>query len=154
MKTIIEKKSDQLVCDFCVNYKRKPVWWYAAKDDVMEYTPPAKPGTSNVVLQSHPNSPSTILVKTTGSLLLESTGGKWAACDRCKICIDAKKLHLLAYISTKQFIINHNVQIFNERDIEMIKQRIFNVQQAFWRNYDGQPAQRIEEKDFSGGSSD
>jgi len=110
----------QLLCDFCADCSHPPKWWYVAKDDVMMIT-------SNIGVPS--------------------LGGKWAACNRCKELVDSKKMHTLAYISAEQYIRNHRLEIINAKDIEILKERVFNVQQAFWRNYDGSPAQPIERSD-------
>jgi hypothetical protein len=144
MKIFINKPAYKtLVCDFCVDHSRKVNWWYAAKDDIMETNEPPPKGQTNIVLQSHPDGKSTILAETKVRLILESIGGRWAACDRCRELIDDRFISILAIIASEQFVKNHQLTLSSDQAAILID-RIFNVQQAFWRNYKGDGAYPME----------
>jgi hypothetical protein len=104
----------------------------------MENNPPAPPGIRNVVLRPGGGLP---FVVTTGGVTLESVGGRWAACDHCKELVQSRMDISIAIKATYQFLKNHpEVSGLNFSDI---LSRISAVQQAFWKNWDGLPAERI-----------
>jgi hypothetical protein len=127
--------TDTPICDFCCDRSKPVHWYFNATDAVMQEMDAAPAGAINAVFRY-----GKVVAETTKKMTLESIGGRWAACDECRGYVERHDALKLSWVAAVQYTINNRIEQLTKTVLDEIHNGVAEVQQAFWKNWDQQPA--------------